>query len=197
MLSAAAVDFGGQTVGTVGAAKAVTFTAGGAFPVTPSRAVTTGDDFLIAEDGCAETTLEPGESCTVRVRFAPSATGARTGTVKLLGDAVATATVSGTGTVVAAAPVPAPVIVAGAPGPKGDKGDRGPRGYAAKVTCKTVGTKRRSVRCTLKANGKARLTRKGKVVARGTSTTLRASKRVARGVYTLRVGNLRVQVRIA
>jgi hypothetical protein len=183
-----ALAFGTQAQGTIGGAQSVTFTARD-YPVRPTRADVDGDDFLISGDSCTGEILQPGEQCTVRVRFAPTIAGERPGTLILHGGAApATAGLSGTGTITAPA---------GTTGPKGDtgpKGERGPRGASAKVTCKTVGKARKRVSCTLKANRTAKLTRHGKVYARGKTTALRATRRVPAGRYTLRVGTLRIPI---
>jgi len=200
-----APDFGTETLMSISAAQSVTFTAG-EWPVRPSGAAVDGDDFLIAGDTCTGQTLQPGERCTIRVRFAPVATGIRTGTLRLLSDSEpATATLTGTGTALQPAGPQSPATQpgptgpqgpAGPPGPKGDTGKTGPRGRTAAVTCKTVGKARKRVRCTLKANRTARLTRHGKVRARGKTTSLRATKPLPNGRYTLRVGTIKIAVKL-
>jgi hypothetical protein len=192
----APVAFPGTAAGTIGGARSVTFTAR-EYPVHPTRAAVSGDDFLVSGDDCTGATLQPGTSCTVRVRFAPSESGERTGALQLLSDAAtASAALTGTGTTVQAAA--GAKGDAGAPGPKGDtgaagaKGGTGARGRDAKVTCKLVGKARRKVTCTVK--GAARLTRAGRVYARGGAGTLRAAKRLERGRYTLRAGSRKMAV---
>jgi hypothetical protein len=56
--------------------------------------------FTITADTCAGIRLRPGKTCTVRVRFAPTATGAATGTLKAAAGTrrAATASLTGTGT---------------------------------------------------------------------------------------------------
>ena len=71
-----AVTFGTVATGTIGGAHTVTFTATG-YPVHPTGLAVDGDDFLVAADTCTGATLQPGTSCTVRVRFAPSEPGER------------------------------------------------------------------------------------------------------------------------
>jgi hypothetical protein len=41
------------------------------------------DDFLVARDDCAGVTLQPGESCAIGIRFAPSAAGSRAATLSV------------------------------------------------------------------------------------------------------------------
>ena len=54
--------------------------------------------FSITADTCAGIRLQPGKTCTVTVRFAPTATGAVTGTLKAAGTSrAATASLAGTG----------------------------------------------------------------------------------------------------
>jgi hypothetical protein len=77
----AGADFGSQPVGTLGAPQAFTFTAHD-YPVRPSRAFVAGDagdDFVVSGDGCAGVVVQPGETCTVRVRFAPDRQRRRAG----------------------------------------------------------------------------------------------------------------------
>lgn len=210
--TASGIAFGTVASGTIGAARSVIFTAR-EYPVHPTRVAVSGDDFLVAADDCTGATLQPGASCTVRVRFAPGESGERTGTLRLLSDAApASAALTGTGTTLlgstpgiagekgdAGAPgasgTPGATGVAGAKGATGavgPKGATGARGRDAKVTCKLTGKDRRKVTCTVKAA--ARLTRNGRVYARGSAGTLRAAKRLPRGRYTLRSGSLRIAV---
>lgn len=66
-------------------------------PLTVSLAGPAG--FTITADTCAGIRLGPGKTCTVTVRFAPSAAGAVTGTLKAAGiSRAATASLTGTGT---------------------------------------------------------------------------------------------------
>ena len=43
------------------------------------------EDFLVTADGCAGVTLQPSESCTLRIRFAPTAAGDRAATLLVRG----------------------------------------------------------------------------------------------------------------
>ena len=56
-------------------------------------------DFTKSSDTCSARTLAPGSTCTVRVRFRPTATGARSAQLRFPGNAATTptATVTGTG----------------------------------------------------------------------------------------------------
>jgi alpha-tubulin suppressor-like RCC1 family protein len=113
------VAFPTQAQGTIGAAQTVTVSAG-TEPLRISTVRTTGaaaSDFLVGADQCGGETLEPGEECTVAVRFAPSATGPRAATLVVRTDAASDPTVALSGD-------------GGAPavGEKGEKGEAGPGG---------------------------------------------------------------------
>lgn len=87
--------------------------------VEPARVAVTGDhatDFVIARDGCGGASLARGESCTVDIRFAPSAAGARTAAVHVVG---ATRT---------AISPEVPLTGTGGALPQGPKGDQGTKG---------------------------------------------------------------------
>lgn len=87
--------FGTETDGSVGAANTFTITnaassAGFGSGAQITRVRTAGpvtgdapDDFLISQDNCTGSTLAPGESCTVGVRFAPSKVGPEAATLRI------------------------------------------------------------------------------------------------------------------
>ncbi|HWH95582.1 MAG TPA: FG-GAP-like repeat-containing protein, partial [Baekduia sp.] len=80
--------FGSEVVGRTGAARAVTITNTGAARLVITGVTMTGDaadDFLLTHDDCTGASIasDGSASCTVRVRFAPSAAGARTATLRL------------------------------------------------------------------------------------------------------------------
>ena len=82
--SPAAVDFGGQQVGTSGSATAITLTNGTAGSVHVVSAASGGPnpgDFPIASDTCSGATLATNASCSVSASFRPSTTGPRTATL--------------------------------------------------------------------------------------------------------------------
>jgi hypothetical protein len=69
------ISFGSQIVGTEGAERSITLTNSGAGAVTVGRAALSPGGlsvFVINSDHCSGITLEPGQGCTVSVRFAPS-----------------------------------------------------------------------------------------------------------------------------
>lgn len=65
-------------------------------------------DFGLVTDGCSGTTVAPGATCTVRVRFAPSAVGERTTTLAFDDNAETSPAIAvrGTGTITPSAPDP-------------------------------------------------------------------------------------------
>ncbi|MCW3004238.1 MAG: repeat-containing protein [Conexibacter sp.] len=86
--AALSAPFGAEEVGSTGAAASVVITNTGqaGLPVTlVTVRGTAADDFLITGDACTATTVRSGgtDACTVRVRFGPSAPGARSGVVRI------------------------------------------------------------------------------------------------------------------
>ncbi|NUR29806.1 MAG: choice-of-anchor D domain-containing protein [Catenulispora sp.] len=91
------VSFGSQTVGSTSGAQAVTVRNTGGAAAT-GIAVSVSGDF--AQTNTCGTSIAAGGSCTVTVTFKPAATGARTGTLSISGNAAgspATVALSGTG----------------------------------------------------------------------------------------------------
>jgi len=102
-LSAASFTFGPEAVSTQSAAQTLTITSSGNAPVTISSVVVTGD--FVESDTCAGQTIAVGATCAVQLKFAPTATGTRTGLLTIYADVLggqATATLTGTGTAPAA-----------------------------------------------------------------------------------------------
>ncbi|MFN8512852.1 MAG: choice-of-anchor D domain-containing protein [Chloroflexia bacterium] len=97
-LNPPSVDFGDQQVNTQSGAQAVTITNTGTATLTLSNApVLFGGDtsqFQIVSDGCGVTTLTPGASCTVAIRFTPTSVGQKSATL------VFTSNISGTFSIV-------------------------------------------------------------------------------------------------
>ncbi|HKG66552.1 MAG TPA: choice-of-anchor D domain-containing protein [Solirubrobacteraceae bacterium] len=84
--SPASQDFGSQAVATIGASRTVTLTSTGDAPLAIDRVRITGshpEDFLAAADACTGETVAPDATCTVKLRFAPSATGARSAVLRV------------------------------------------------------------------------------------------------------------------
>ncbi len=89
-LSPAALTFGPHNLGTVFGAQTVTYTNPGSTPVTLTGVDVTGD--FILQSGTAACsagmTVAPGGSCSLRVAFAPSTSGARSGSLIVYDSAV-------------------------------------------------------------------------------------------------------------
>jgi hypothetical protein len=103
-LSPTALTFATQAVATASAAQTITVTNSGNAPLILSAVATTGD--FNETDNCAGTTVAVGLTCTIQVRFLPTATGSRSGVLTVYGNVAggqATAALSGTAS--AAAPV--------------------------------------------------------------------------------------------
>jgi hypothetical protein len=114
--------FGTQAIGSASPAVTVKLTNTGPFPARIDSAIVGAGagDFFVASDACAATTTLVGTSCTLGVHFSPSATGARSGVLRVKRAPNARAldlALSGTG-----------VAGAGGGGEKGDQGDPGPAG---------------------------------------------------------------------
>eukprot|EP01034_Spumella_vulgaris_P037585 gene37584-46365_t len=90
-------DFGAATVGATAPAKRFTLTNTGSAALNLASATFTGP-FSAVTDGtsCAAApfTLQPGASCELVVRYAPTAAGTSTGNVKLQGDAASSWTIA-------------------------------------------------------------------------------------------------------
>ena len=82
------LNFGGQKVGTSSASKAVTVTNTGKAILTITNVSTTGTnngDFYIYTNTCGSS-LGPGASCTISVKFKPTATGERSASLTFFDD---------------------------------------------------------------------------------------------------------------
>jgi parallel beta-helix repeat protein len=98
-VTASSVSFGNQTTGTSSAAKTVTVTDTGSTPVDVDNVQATGA--FTETDNCGGTILNAGASCTVNVVFAPTSTGAQSGTLTIASLAAnnpVKVSLSGTGT---------------------------------------------------------------------------------------------------
>ena len=103
-VSPSALGFGSQATGTTSAAQNVTVTNTGT-AAAPITTVSTSGDF--SQTNTCGTSLAAGASCTVAVRFAPTAAGNRTGTLTITAAGV-TSTVPLSGTGVAPGPIAQP-----------------------------------------------------------------------------------------
>ena len=102
-LGPASVTFPAQQAGTVSSPVPVTVTNSGTATLQVSSVLASGD--FLESDTCTGTSIAPGATCTVNVRFAPTATGARNGLLTLYANVPggqATAALSGTATAPAA-----------------------------------------------------------------------------------------------
>ena len=103
-LAPASLDFGAQAVSTASLTQTITVTNSGSTPLSISNIATTGD--YTESDSCSGSSIAPGESCAVQVRFSPAAVGVRSGVLTVYGNVPggqATASLSGTGS--AAGPI--------------------------------------------------------------------------------------------
>ena len=99
LLAPSTVTFAAQQVGTQSAPVTVSVTNTGNAPLIVSSVVPTGD--FTATDTCVGSPVAQGASCSVQVRFAPTASGSRTGLLTVYANIAggqATAALSGTGT---------------------------------------------------------------------------------------------------
>ncbi len=78
----ASKDFGSVTVGDTSAAQTFTVSNTGTADLNVGAVTITGD-FSIIADNCSSSTVVASDTCTVDVVFAPSAEGARTGTLSI------------------------------------------------------------------------------------------------------------------
>jgi hypothetical protein len=110
LVAPSAVDAGAQALQTIGAPRTITVTAQDDARLRVGSATIAGPgrlDHLVADD-CAGAVLEPGQSCTVSARFAPSAAGARDATQTIPTSAGAQAvSLTGQGTAGGGAPAAA------------------------------------------------------------------------------------------
>lgn len=87
-LSPATHDFGAAAVGSVGPAQTFELHNESAEPQSIETVSLGGADvgeFQLRSDGCSETSIAPGGTCAVAVRFAPESGGAKTATLRLRG----------------------------------------------------------------------------------------------------------------
>jgi hypothetical protein len=92
-------SFGTQAVGTSGGVQLFNFTNEGTVATELADATLGGEDrdqFRIARDGCSETSLAPGASCQVGIRFAPGESGVKSASLRLKSSGgIASAALSG------------------------------------------------------------------------------------------------------
>lgn len=102
-ISPAPFAFGQTTVGSP-QIRQLTLTNSGNLPVGYFIAIVSGGDvssFAITSENCTGRIIDPGQSCTVQVRFAPAAAGAKQATLGFFGNSEGPMQVPVTGTAVA------------------------------------------------------------------------------------------------
>ncbi|HYJ20788.1 MAG TPA: FG-GAP-like repeat-containing protein [Solirubrobacterales bacterium] len=125
---AAGLDFGDQARQTVSPPRVVTVTNEGDALLHVSGATLAGadpDDFLAATGDCTAAPIRSGRSCTIAVRFVPTAAGRRTAALRVFSDAPAapaSIALGGNGTALPQGPAGS----AGAPGPARPRRPRAP-----------------------------------------------------------------------
>jgi hypothetical protein len=119
-----------QTVGTTGPGQEVTVTDTGDEPLTISGVAIAATepasrgDFVLADDACTGVTVQPGESCTVLVRFAP----ARADVTSEEALVFKTNTTAGEEEVTLTGMSQSQPVIEGPIGPAGPQGPAGPTG---------------------------------------------------------------------
>ncbi len=109
------LTFSNQTVGTVSAPQSVTITNTGTSTLSISSISTTGDFSQTNTCGATLNLLNVGQSCSVSVTFAPTASGARSGTLSISDNATGspqTVALAGTGVAVFSLSAPSSVTSA-------------------------------------------------------------------------------------
>jgi hypothetical protein len=153
--------------GTVSSPRTVTITNGGSAPLVISGFSLSGDapgDFMIENDSC-QVSVPTGETCRIRVRFAPGGTGIRSATLTAQTNAASNPSILLSGQ---AGPFPKPNVTCKSSGPI-----RRP-----KITCRVSYPSN-----TLSASTRWTLSRSGVTVRRGRATS-------SGPLGTLEIGNL-------
>jgi len=88
-LSAASLAFGNQVIGTTSSGQPVAITNSGNDTLNIGAATVTAP-FAIVSDGCSNTAVAAGSTCTIQIDFAPTASGPATGTLSIPDDAPGT-----------------------------------------------------------------------------------------------------------
>jgi sugar lactone lactonase YvrE len=203
--SAQSLAFGTQLRGTLSDPRALTIsnTGHGELAVDAVRvAGDDSDDFIVSADTCSHTTLAIGTTCTVRVRFGPSASGARHGQLVVTGNdpsAPLEVALDGSGEEPRQAPAGAagPAGEAGAPGAAAPAPPAAPRAELRVSVCRTVKAHRRCAPrrvsgAALPAAAASASLMRGAVVyatgtARGGRLVLDARRAVPAGSYMLKL----------
>lgn len=171
ILSGTSLRFGGKAPvpkGTVSAPLGSTLTNGGSAPLLIDAMIPGGraaNDYIF-EGGACPPSLQPGQSCRIRVRFAPTAEGSRSASIEIRTNA-------------ASNPL---LALSGRAGPF-------PR---AKVACKLTRPKSRKpgVTCTVTYPVSTVLSKTRWALSRSGVTVRRGSVRASKSPAVLRIGNL-------
>ena len=102
-LSTTSLSFGTQPVGSSSGPQSVTLTNSASLPVTVSNVAVSGP---FSSTNTCTSTLAPGNNCTIKVTFTPTAQGTQTGTLTITSNSQTspqTVTLSGTGAVASSA----------------------------------------------------------------------------------------------
>jgi hypothetical protein len=105
-LSSSSLAFGSQTVGTSSTVSAVTLTNTGSAALAISSIAASGSDFSLSHN--CPSSLTAGSACTLSTVFAPTVTGARSGSLTITSNASSSpnaVSLSGTGAAVVLAPI--------------------------------------------------------------------------------------------
>jgi hypothetical protein len=87
-LSATSLNFGTVAVGTTSAAQTVTITNSGSASLSFTKSFVISSQFLAAGTSCSlSTPLAPGASCSLSIKFKPTSTGVKTGSVQIYSNA--------------------------------------------------------------------------------------------------------------
>lgn len=84
-LSATAIDFGTQTIGRAGRTRTLVVANAGSTAVSIASVTISGD--FSQRNHCTGHALQPGNTCSVRIRFSPGAAGARSGQLSITSNA--------------------------------------------------------------------------------------------------------------
>ena len=212
------LEFGSREVNTISAAETVTVHNTGTDALRVYSADVGGDhpdDFVKTFDGCTGASIAPAGQCSIKLRFAPSATKDRSASLRLVDNTVEglhEARFSGAGTEPESGPA-GPTGPAGpgggtgpagptgpggatgttgsrgATGPQGATGPRGPAGRDATVRCKPKRSRSGRVRvtCTVRFRAVAARSRVRVRLVRGDVVYATTRRTVRRGRVAIRV----------
>ncbi len=194
--SATSFGFGTGPLGTLGAPQSVTISNIGHGNLEIDAARMAGgdvDDFLVSHDDCSHRTLTIGATCTLGVRFGPSAGGARQATLELSSNDAASPLRVALQGIAGAFPQGA----AGPPGPAGLPGadrvllvagfaaDRYRARHGSRLRVRYVSTAAAQVTVELRRGG--RVVRRARGTAARGRNTIRVLMPRAAGRYSLRL----------